>query len=760
MTRCMNDVSGVGESIIKPYRFPIRYMTKIVVALILLALVLWLSGAEVVVARLTQFPLVSLGLIILLLSVNLWLVAFRFWRVLAHFSIRVPWAVASRASLAGHAAGLVMISLFGQVAGRQAVLRDFDVSPVVNASLAGYERALLAIISGTLAFLGGVYLLGRYMVASFFQLIPLLDIVLLVLAGVVFSLWLGRSRFEASLSKRVLTRTNLSRVAWIAALTAAGQALILGSFVLGVLALRPETPLLSAFAAAALISFAASLPITIGGWGVRELAAVFVLGKLGIPAADAVTVSIVIGLCSTLVILVLTPFVLRKPMSQPPIHPRPARAMNTHSVLEIERASAWLLGMAVAVTIFFQLHVALPAGVLNLNLADPFAILALAAVGLHALLLRQPPQWRVAAFNRILLLFSALLLIGFVNGWMSIGVTQWALAGRLLGWLVLLGYLSAGYLLVANAGARGARRLSETLAAAAVVVVLWQMVSRVLYTQGWEVAIPTPNFEGYSGNRNAFAFQLLAVVALLLAYSRVYADRAGGVLRVALLLGVVLAGLVWSGSRAGMLAGTILLLMGGLGGMASRRAIIGAVLMAGLMLGGLWLVQSSLVQSSLVQSALVQSALVQSAPVQSAISNESSNQERLETWVRAFELWRQSPFIGAGLGVFMAKSPAWLGHPTVIHSTPLWILAEFGLLGLAVMGWAGWKLARFALPTAPGRTQGGVVPARVALLLLLAMFAVFSLFHEMLYQRILWLVLGALLALPGAAVTQGRTSGQ
>ena len=728
---------------IKPYRLPIIYMAKIVVALIMLALVLWLSGADVVVARLAQFPLVSLGLILLLLSANLWLVAFRFWRVLAHFAIRVPWAVASRASLAGHAAGLVMISLFGQVAGRQAVLRDFDVSPVVNASLAGYERALLAIISGTLAFLGGVYLLGRYMVASFFQLIPLLEIVLLVLAGVVFSLWLGRSRFEASLSKRVLTRSNLSRVAWIAALTAAGQALILGSFVLGVLALRPETPLLSAFAAAALISFAASLPITIGGWGVRELAAVFVLGKLGIPAADAVTVSIVIGLCSTLVILVLTPFVLRKPMSHPP--PGPARAVNTHSVLEIERASAWLLGMAVAVTIFFQLHVALPAGVLNLNLADPFAILALAAVGLHALLLRQPPQWRVAAFNRILLLFSALLLIGFVNGWMSIGVTQWALAGRLLGWLVLLGYLSAGYLLVANVGARGARRLGETLAATAVVVVLWQVVSRVLYAQGWEVAIPTPNFEGYSGNRNAFAFQLLAVVALLLAYSRVYADRAGGVLRVALLLGVVLAGLVWSGSRAGMLAGTILLLMGGLGGMASRRAIIGAVLMAGLLLGGLWLVQS---------------APVQSAPVQSAISGESSDQERLETLGRAFELWRQSPFIGAGLGVFMAKSPGWLGHPTVIHSTPLWILAEFGLLGLAVMGWAGWKLVRFALPAAPGRTQGGAVPARAALLLLLAMFAVFSLFHEMLYQRMLWLVLGALLALPGAAVTRGGASGQ
>ena len=718
-----------------------RRAAKIFMALLLLALVFWLSGAEALVTRLTQFPLVSLGLIVLLLTANLWLVSFRFWRVLAHFGIRVPWVAASRASMAGHAAGLVMISLFGQVAGRQVVLRDFGVSPVVNASLAGYERALLATISGTLALLGGVYLLGRHMVADFSQGVPLLEIALLVLASVALSLWLGASAFEVRLSKRLFARQNFSRVVSIAVLTAAGQVLILGSFILGVLALRPQTPMLSILAAAALISFAASMPITNNGWGVRELAAVFVLGKLGIPAADAATVSIVIGICSTLVVLAVTPFAFRKTKSR---QISPPRVVRDDSILEIEKASAWLLGMAVAVTIFFQFHVELPAGVLNLNLADPFAILALAAVSLHALMLRQPPQWRITEFNRILLLFCALLLIGFIVGWLKIGVTQWALGGRLMGWLVLLGYLSAGYLIAAHAGTKGTRRLSETLAAIAVIVVLWQVVSRILYQHGWDIGqTTTSNFEGYSGNRNAFAFQLLAVLALLLAYSRVHAARAGGVLRVALLLGVVLAGLVWSGSRTGMLAGTILLLMGGLGRLASRRAIIGAVLMAGLMLGGLWLVQSGLMESGLVRS----------APVQSSLSGASSNHERVETWVRAFELWWQSPFIGAGLGVFMAKSPAWLGHPTVIHSTPLWILAEFGLLGMVVMGWAGWKLVRFAC-----RPDSG--PGRAALLLLLAMFAVFSLFHEMLYQRILWLVLGTLLALPGAAVMRGRTNGE
>jgi uncharacterized membrane protein YbhN (UPF0104 family) len=730
---------------------PVRHAAKIVVALLLLALVYWMADVEAIIARLARFPLTTLGIILLLLTANLWLVAFRFWRVLAHFGIRVPWAVASRASLSGHVGGLVVISLFGQVAGRHTVLRNHGVSPLVNASLAGYERALLAIISGTLALLGGIYLLGRQWAADIFLRMPLLEIGLLVLASTALSLWIGRSAFETGLSKRVLAWQNLVRVIWIASLTAAGQMLILGSFVLAILAFQPQTPILLALAAAAVISFAASLPITIGGWGVREIAAVFILGKLGIPAADAATAAIVIGLGSTLMILAATPFTFRrKPMlgNSPSTFPA-----STHSVLEIEKAAAWLLGMAVAVTIFFQVHVALPGGVLNLNLADPFAILALAAVSLHAMMLGQPPQWRIATFNRMLLLFTGLLLVGFVNGWLQIGVTQWALGGRLLGWLVLLGYLSAGYLLVAHAGAKGARRLGETLAVAAVVVILWQAASRVLYQYGWDVGQnPTPNFEGYSGNRNAFAFQLLAVMALLLAYSHLYTLQGGarhwtgGLLRVSLLLGVVLTGIVWTGSRAGILTGTIMLLVGAWSGRAERRAALGAALLAGLLWSGVWLVQSGPVQSIPVQS----------VPVQSALSADSSDHERWDTWVHAFKLWRESPFIGAGLGVFVAKSPAWWGHPGVIHSTPLWVLAEFGLLGEALFGWMLFRLAQYALPAVRGRTM----PRRVAFLLLLLTFVVFSLFHEMFYQRILWLVMGALLALPGAAAVPGRASGQ
>jgi len=127
--------------------------------------------------------------------------------------------------------------------------------------------------------------------------------------------------------------------------------------------------------------------------------------------------------------------------------------------------------------------------------------------------------------------------------------------------------------------------------------------------------------------------------------------------------------------------------------------------------------------------------------VQSTFSGDYSDTERWATFIHAFDLWRESPLLGAGLGVFIAKSATWLGHPQVIHSTPLWLLAEFGLLGVAVFGWLVWMFCAYFW-------RERASPIYRALLMLLAAVSVFSLAHEIFYQRIFWLVLGALLARP------------
>ena len=556
-------------------------------------------------------------------------------------------------------------------------------------------------------------------------------------------MWLGRSRFERRLAACIRSWSAFSCLVESAGVTLISQFLMLGSFVVGIQAIQPGIGIMPLFAAAAVISFAASIPVTVNGWGIREVTAVYVLGRLGMSAADAVAVSVLIGLCSTLVIVAVSPFALKKTIDgatsvgESPQIDKP--------VYEVEKASAWILSMAAAVLVFFQVHADLPGslGLINLNLADPFAILALAAVSIHALSIRLFPVWRVQNFNVILALISVVLLMAFLRGLPEIGVTQWALAGRVFGWLVLLGYISAGYLMVAYAGAHGLRRLSETMIATGAVIVVLQVILRFFVHWGWIENVPiTANFEGYAANRNAFVFQMLVCLALVLAYSSVRArHRTVGSSAplishsvigklpsqlFPLLLGLVLLGLILSGSRAGLLVGAVVLLAAWIGRLAERRVIAWGLLYVVVCWGVILISGTTL-----------------SGTTQSAISSDPSIREHRESMTRALDLWLQSPVMGAGLGVFIEKSPLWFGHPLVIHNTPLWILAEFGIVGAAVFGWAFFDLVRSAFKLYTTR------PACRVLGMILLGFAGFCLAHEIFYQRIFWLVLGAMLAYPG-----------
>ena len=62
------------------------------------------------------------------------------------------------------------------------------------------------------------------------------------------------------------------------------------------LAFGIEIPVGASLVVIAPVLLAAALPISIGGWGVREGGMIFGLGMLGVSSSDAVLVSIVIGL--------------------------------------------------------------------------------------------------------------------------------------------------------------------------------------------------------------------------------------------------------------------------------------------------------------------------------------------------------------------------------------------------------------------------------------------------------------------------------
>jgi O-antigen ligase len=107
--------------------------------------------------------------------------------------------------------------------------------------------------------------------------------------------------------------------------------------------------------------------------------------------------------------------------------------------------------------------------------------------------------------------------------------------------------------------------------------------------------------------------------------------------------------------------------------------------------------------------------------------------------VAAFQMWRESPLSGVGLGTFFHEQvAAGVKQPQLIHTSGLWLLTETGLLGVLLVGGFGlyslWLLLKRPEPIC--RAMIGVI----------TVFVVGSIGNELMYQRYFWFLLGFALA--------------
>lgn len=693
-------------------------------------------------ANLKQFSLHAAAIVLGLAALNVLVVAFRFWRMLSHCGLGLPWRPVLQACLAGNLASLAFIPLLAQVAGRQSILSRYGLSAVATASVSAYERMLLAVVSASAATLAGVFLIGFSAVGDLAEQLALTQVVIVIIAASIIGYALGRMPIESELVRMLTRRNSMLALAETTAITVVGQGLMVVAFAIAFHWAGPSLTWQQLIACGAIVSFAASIPLSVGGWGIREVASVFVLGQLGVDAADAMAASVMVGVCSTLAVFLTSPLSLALKSDSGGSTARTSREAQT---MKLDGVASWLLGMGVVVLVFFQVHVPLRGTVVNLNLGDPLALLAFAAVSLTLVQARALPQWRLRGLNAWLALFTAVLLAAFATGVHNFGVTPWALGNKLMGWLVLLGYLSAGYLLATQHHRSVINRVTEVTLALVFVIVWLKLAIRLTPWFADMAALEAPNFEGFSGNRNAFAFQLCAVLALALGYlgpyARMHRGRIVALGAMAIAVSTLLLGVALSGSRTGIAVAVILLLLSFVFQQGSRRLLVVSIALAAMF----WLLCTVDFSSWTFnpQGPALGSAR-SSWAVQSAISTQESDSHRWQANITGLKMWMDSPWLGTGLGGFLHLSEARFGFPLVIHNTPIWLLTEFGLMGIAVVAF-GLLIAVRHL----NRLRRSRLAAQdKAWILLLICFALFCQLHEMLYQRTLWLFMGILLAAP------------
>ncbi len=346
------------------------------------------------------------------------------------------------------------------------------------------------------------------------------------------------------------------------------------------------------------------------------------------------------------------------------------------------------------------------------------------------------PAWRVPALNWYLAAGSLAIIAAFLHGFAAFGWTDWAFTNRLLGWGMLMCYVATGALIAVRANEDGLRFLLATFAATGAalaafdlgIVTLIQLGASSLY------GMAGSRIAGFSQNPNAFAFMLLlALSAALVLQDRL---RARGILMVA-----VLSGIWYCGSRAALLSAPIVVALAFLGGIRPRP-VITALGWAVLVLLAIAVVPYLFALADLVawpNSAT--NSLGGAGTIVAMLQEEPSAAQHWLTIQQGLAMFAAHPLFGAGLGAYMAEQIHGTGIALVIHSTPVWLLAETGLAGATLFAILAWRV--FALEFCRRHQL-----AALTIILVLGLFAVMSQAHELLYQRALWLLLGAALAVP------------
>ncbi len=411
-----------------------------------------------------------------------------------------------------------------------------------------------------------------------------------------------------------------------------------------------------------------------------------------------------------------------------------------------------LLGIAAFFAVALQIQITLFQSEtytgLRINLADLFLPPAM-AYALFLLLVKKVhrPQPESNFFWPLLALMITVMTLAITRSYLAGSDNfTWAFVNKYVGILILLSYLFLGAWLAANLNHRTLIPLVSEVFCGFFVLTLILSFLALLGQSLTGVNLRLGNFawEGFMANRNAFA--LLAMFCLLLIEdlrNRDPQDKNDFLLFLFWLL--IPAFAVYNASRTGWIVGTIL--MAGI--LIKKPKIFIKKILPALILGTVIAYGATMIYASRdIEKNIQFKRLMAITSLGEKVKYDGDN-KRMIAFEDGLELYARSNFLtGASLGRYKDFQIEKRGKfIDVIDCTPLWLLVETGLLGLLSFG--GFFLLCLTESAKKGfsKLNRNAEDAGFyrAVFFFLLVFAAFSLFHEIMYTRFIWLVLGIVL---------------
>jgi len=554
----------------------IRTVGPLIITSVLVVFILAAYEPEVALDRLDRVPVLALVVSGALLALNQLLSCLRYHMLLRDFGFQQPFTVSLRTNIFSIVGGMLLFNFFGQSLARFAFLKNFDRTPAVAFTVTGIERVVALALLVVLAVIGAFVLFGGLGLAldEGGDLILIVANLTVVLAAVFFFELRKRHR---RLLRSIVTGNLVRPILRVGVVTIFMHATMLAAYTVLAVKLAPGAGLVNLLAISAIVMLAAALPISFAGWGIRELSAVYAFGSINLIPEAGLTMAVSIGLLSLAALAANTVIAFAIGRGQTSADAA-AKPTDPGMAARLTRLLSLAVPIAATILVMFQVRLPTASDALNVNLADPIAIIGALTLGVLAYNGgRWRVLWRVPNLNFFLTLSTLALGAGFLHGWAANGISDWALYNRLIGWLVLICYMLTGALITAAIGRGGFTSMCRVFVIAVAAIVLTELTLRLgdnfnsLKLFHWS----SPSFAGMLGNPNAFAFQV--VLALTVAISALKWSPASrkGVIPVAL-SGLLLAGLWFAQSRAGFVGALgVILIVWYLGHTRLKRIVAG-----------------------------------------------------------------------------------------------------------------------------------------------------------------------------------------
>lgn len=597
-----------------------------------------------------------------------------------------------------------------------------------------FEKAVILVILFGIAlisflFLKGVDIFSSITMGNTFDFIVVFSLLPILI-------WLLLSRFVSELL-RVLSGLFLSTTFYsllIVLLNALPMFLILNNLL--------DISVAEKILYTAALMFIGSLPISFQGIGVREAAAVYILSQYNLDTSLLLGNILMVSFASIVVISIM-PLTIHffGAQDQKLIE---KKETVLHDALQYLEDHLQLIAIPCIIFCIFELRVMISTAQIPATPGDFIAIILL--FGLVASFLNKTIAPRLKHASLILSGILIYFLCSFGYGWITGGISLWALNSRVIGGLFLLGYMQAGYCFF---------DLDKKQLQKVFLIFLCLMG---IYISAFLSFITFPDLMGnlcddirFSGpgihpDTTAFYLSFLMIFFIMSYYKDIISLRflklAGLVIPFCIGLTHSLCGLV------------VVAAIGFIWLLYDRKKMAGlfACILISILLS-VFVVAFSIIDVEMKRAGGVQdsesSEIIGKIVCQEIFPDLDNWKESLQS---SFQLFNENWLIGAGLGQTLNKIAHDNRFPPLRYNSFTLYLADTGISGVLLIGYFFYWLY-----TQVRKSDKGSQFLRLCFWSAILIVAFFSLLHDISFQRFLWIWIGAFLFLVEKHQSQKQT---